>query len=377
MDSDRRYRIAVFNYGLPRPGEKRGGVDRVAHDLANALSARGHKVTVFTYDPRPANGVYSTAPLPGERFFRTWFGQRATMGYWGNFIALGVPYRDFDVVIAHGDSLLLPLAGKPLIRVMHGSALGEAVSATSLGRAVLQIGVYVQELLTALLQRGTVGVSANTRRYNPFIRNVIPNGVDLDVFHPDPTARSARPSILCVGSLTGRKRGSWLIDQFTRSIRPAFPDAELHMVMTPGAPVEGVTFHVGVTMAELARLYRSAWVFASPSTYEGFGLPYLEALACGTPVLATPNPGSREVLEDRRYGVLATDETFSAELCRLLSDEGARNQLAVAGLERARSFDIRITAERYEELIGELTRRGAGATVAGEAASTAPRRFHV
>jgi glycosyltransferase involved in cell wall biosynthesis len=377
MKSTRRYKIAVFNYGLPRAGEKRGGVDRVAHDLANALCGRGHQVTVFTYDPPPVDARYQTAPLPGAGFFRTWFGQRATMGYLGNIIALGVPYRDFDVVIAHGDSLLLSLASKPLIRVMHGSALGEVRSATSIGRALLQSGVYVQELLTALLQRGTIGVSVNTRRYNPFIRRVIPNGIDLDVFHPDPAARSPRPSILSVGSLTGRKRGSWLVDRFTRSIRPVFPDAELHMVMMPGAAVTGVTYHVGVTASELARLYQSAWIYASPSTYEGFGLPYLEALACGTPVVATPNPGSREVLDEGRFGRLVSDEAFSAEVCRLLADEGGRGLLAAVGLERARSFDIRVTAERYEELIGELTRGRAGAAVSTEAASAAPPRFHV
>ena len=51
------------------------------------------------------------------------------MGYLGNVLALLPDYREFDAIIAHGDSLLLPLAGKPVVRVMHGSALGEARSA--------------------------------------------------------------------------------------------------------------------------------------------------------------------------------------------------------------------------------------------------------
>jgi len=129
------------------------------------------------------------------------------MGYLGNLLALSPGYADADVIVAHGDSLLLPLLGKPVIRVMHGSAREEARSATSIGRTVLQYGVYLQELLTARWQRGTVGVSENTRRSNRFVRRVIPNGVDLSIFRPDPARRSAMPSMLFVGTLEGRKRG--------------------------------------------------------------------------------------------------------------------------------------------------------------------------
>lgn len=350
----RCFKIAVFSYGLPHPGEKRGGIEQVAHDLANALVDRGHTVTVFTYDPRPSDARYDTGPLPCRRFVMTWLGRRLAMGYLGNVLALGPRYGGFDVILAHGDSLLLPLSGKPVVRVMHGSALEEAFSATSPGRAALQAGVYLQELVTALLQRGTVAVSANSRRYNPFIHRVIPDGIDLAVFHPDQMARSQRPSILCVGALEGRKRGSWLLDRFDQVIRPAFPDAELHMVTTPGRPVAGVTYHTGIAAEALVRLYQYAWVYASPSTYEGFGLPYVEALACGTPVVATPNPGSREVLDDGRFGRLASDEEFAREVCRLLADGGERHRAAREGLERASQYDIARSAALYEGVIEEL-----------------------
>ena len=71
-----------------------------------------------------------------------------------------------------------------------------------------------------------------------------------------------------------------------------------------------MTYRIGVDDAELASLYRRAWAYVTPSTYEGFGLPYLEAMACGTPVVATPNPGSVEILDHGKYGVLAADEEF-------------------------------------------------------------------
>jgi len=354
----RALRLAMFSYGLPCDGSKRGGIEQVAHDLANALVDRGHSVTVFTYDPRPRGARYGTAAIAGRRLVSTWLGRRMTMGYLGNVLALTVDYRPFDAIIAHGDSLLLPLAGKPVVRIMHGSAIEEARAATSVGRALLQSGVYVQELLTAWLQRGTVGVSRNTRRFNPFIRHVIPNGVDLEVFRPEPARRSRRPTLLCVGALTGRKRGRWLLDLFDQVIRPALPDAELHMVSMPGPAVHGVTYHVGIATEALARLYQSAWIYVSPSTYEGFGVPYIEALACGTPVVATPNPGSREVLEGGRLGRLVPDDQFAETVCALLTDERARHSLAREGLSRVEAYDIRRTAQSYEALLMGLTSHG-------------------
>lgn len=349
-----RFRIAILSYGLPCPGEKRGGIEQVAHDLANALVDRGHAVTVFTYDPPPGNARYETDSLPARAFVTTWLGRRLSMGYLGNVLALGRSYREFDVVLSHGDSLLLPLAGRPIVRVMHGSALEEARAATSPGRAVLQLGVYLQELATALTQRGTVGVSANTRRFNPFIRQTIPNGIDLTAFRPDHSARSKAPSILFVGALTGRKRGAWLLEQFEKRIHPDVPDAELHMVTTSGPTTPGVVYHTGIAADALVRLYQYAWVYASPSTYEGFGLPYVEALACGTPVVATSNPGSREVLNGGQYGHLPADAAFAADVVQLLRDRMERDRMASNGLSRAEEYDVRRTAASYEALIEEL-----------------------
>jgi glycosyltransferase involved in cell wall biosynthesis len=154
--------------------------------------------------------------------------------------------------------------------------------------------------MTPLLgSRAVVGISENTRRDNPFITHVIPLGVD-GVFQAQPKERSAHPSIAFVGALEGRKRGRFLLEAFAQTIRPRLPDAELIFVGAGGPPAPGVTYYTGVSDEQLASLYRRAWVYASPSTYEGFGLPHLEAMACGTAVVATPNPGSVEVPRRRR-----------------------------------------------------------------------------
>lgn len=352
-------RIAVISYGLPVVGEKRGGVECVAHDLADGLARRGHHVTVWTYDAKPDCAAYGVERLPGKELFKTWLGTRLTMGYLGNLLALVPNCGDCDVVIAHGDSLFLPLKGVPVVRVMHGSALGEMLSARTPWRFLMQFGVYLQELLTSLIYSRCVANSLNTTRYNPFIRFVIPLGSDLTEFYPDPRSKTPDPSILFVGTLGGRKRGNLLIDWFTRYIHPQYPRARLYMVSPQGPPVEGVSYHTGVSKQELAALYRGAWVYASPSTYEGFGLPYVEAMASGTPVVATPNPGSKEILDRGQFGYLAGDAEFAEAINELLNDAPARELLAAKGLERARGYALTVMVERYEALLMGLCERKA------------------
>lgn len=347
-------KIGVISYRLPVEGEKRGGIERVAHVLAEGLARRGHGVVVFSHDPKPGGAAYEVRELPWKSFMNTWAGLRMTAGYLGNLLALQVDVREFDVVIAHGDSLLLSLRRTPVVRVMHGSARGEAMHATSIGRAVLQWGVYLQELLTASVSPSSVvAVSANTQRDNPFVRHVIPHGVDTTIFQPLPIAKSPHPSIVFVGAADGRKRGRFLLDVFDRVIRPAYPDAELTFVGPKGPSQQGVTYLTGMPDADLAALYRRAWVCAAPSTYEGFGLAYLEAMACGTAVVATPNPGSREVLGDG-YGGLVEDGEFASTVVALLAHEGRRRALEVTGLRRAGDFSVARMIDQYEALLSDL-----------------------
>ena len=347
-------RIAVISYRLPVEGEKRGGIERIAHVIAHGLAQRGHTVIVFSHDPRPSGAGYDVRPLPWKSFMETWAGLRLTAGYLGNLLALQVDTRGFDAVIAHGDSLLLGMRRRPVVRVMHGSARGEALHATSLGRAVLQWGVYLQELLTAFLSPSTViGVSANTRADNPFVRTVIPHGVDTSIFCPVPAGKSPHPSIVFVGAADGRKRGRFLLDIFRRVVRPAYATAEVIFVGPPGPPEPGVRYHTGVPDNALATLYRQAWVCAVPSTYEGFGLPYLEAMACGTAVIGTRNPGSNEVLGEG-YAGLVDDSEFAPMLMTLLGDESRRRALEIAGVRRAREYSVDRMIDQYEALLSDL-----------------------
>ena len=83
----------------------------------------------------------------------------------------------------------------------------------------------------------------------------------------------------------------------------------------------------------------------------------LRAMRSGTPVVATPNPGSREVLANGRYGLLAPDHRFAAELIGLLNDPNQRAKLVADGLKRVQAFSLERTLDRYEELLARVARR--------------------
>jgi glycosyltransferase involved in cell wall biosynthesis len=121
-------------------------------------------------------------------------------------------------------------------------------------------------------------------------------------------------------------------------------DEELAAELTRrGADVRGY-----VPKDELVRLYQSAACLLFPSRYEGFGLPVVEAMACGTPVVAAPEPALQEVAGDA--AVFADD--LAEGVRRALAE---RDRLSAAGLERAKAFSwretARLTADVYRRML--------------------------
>jgi glycosyltransferase involved in cell wall biosynthesis len=105
-----------------------------------------------------------------------------------------------------------------------------------------------------------------------------------------------------------------------------------------------------VEREELVHLYRGAACLVFPSRYEGFGLPVLEAMASGTPVVSAPDAAVREVAGD---AAVYADGDLAAAVERALGD---RDRLAAAGVKRARAFTweetARRTADVYREVLG-------------------------
>jgi glycosyltransferase involved in cell wall biosynthesis len=204
---------------------------------------------------------------------------------------------------------------------------------------------------------------------------VIPLGVDPS-FKPLPMDEGSRkplggrPYILHVGTLEPRKNIEVLVRAFA-SLRERIPIP--HALALVGArgwayqPIfdlvtalglhEHVQFVDYVGPEHLPLWYTRADLFAFPSVYEGFGLPVLEAMACGLPVVTTDSSSLRELAADAALLVEpGSSEALEDAMGRILEDRGLRDRLRAKGLERAARYSWETTAREtalvYEAVIG-------------------------
>jgi glycosyltransferase involved in cell wall biosynthesis len=106
---------------------------------------------------------------------------------------------------------------------------------------------------------------------------------------------------------------------------------------------------------DLPALYNLAHLFVYPSRYEGFGLPVLEAMACGVPVVCTNAASVPEIVGDAALLVPPDDvEALAAAMRRVLDDRVLEAELVARGLERARSFTWEETARRTVQIYEEM-----------------------
>jgi glycosyltransferase involved in cell wall biosynthesis len=187
---------------------------------------------------------------------------------------------------------------------------------------------------------------------------VVPNGVD-ERFNPEARAIAGlnRPYVLVVGTRIARKNTAAL-DAAARRLERAGID-----LVRAGSgrgymrdEARGGVRELGyVPDEEMPGLYAGALALAMPSLYEGFGLPCLEAMACGTPVVASNRAALPETTGDA--AVLADPEdgtAFADTLVELAGDDAKRAELSARGMERARPFTWERTAALTDAAIERL-----------------------
>jgi glycosyltransferase involved in cell wall biosynthesis len=105
-----------------------------------------------------------------------------------------------------------------------------------------------------------------------------------------------------------------------------------------------------VAERDLINEYRKAWVYCLPSSYEGFGVPAIEAMACGTAVVAVANAGTRELIKNGVDGVLCNRSGLGDAINNVLENAELRDMLVRNGLDKAKDYDMRDIAGRYEAI---------------------------
>ena len=383
-----RVGVNVEQLLLPSPG----GVGRYSAQLAMLLAteAPADEVVPFTAHHREAlvrqrlaaagvQGEPVVLPLPRALLYEAWV--RAGVPPLGSSRRL----RGLDLV--HAPSAAVPpTGGSPLVVTLHDAAPARWPDAfTPRGRRWHQLA------WAAARRRADAVITVSQAAADELVELAGIPEQRLRVVHNavvppavDPAAGAAllrasgvagRPVVLWVGSLEPRKGVDTLVQAMVRLPpgRDGRRPAVLVLAGYPGWLSEGLLpasarRAMGPDLVELGpltdgalwSLYGSATVFAFPSRHEGFGLPPLEAMSQGAPVVASDLPATREILGDAAVLVPAGDpDAWADALGQLVADEGARLRLGAAGRERAARFDgsrmVQATRAVYREVHGGAT----------------------
>ena len=217
--------------------------------------------------------------------------------------------------------------------------------------------------------------------YNVGLKNtVIPNGIDLARFQKEPDSAEAaairkkfriapdRKILVILSRLSAEKNISELLYFFPPLLRR---DPKLHLLIAGTGPdtehlkqlsqklllTKRVTFTGFVEPEETYKYYKLGVAFMSASTFEMHSLTYLEAMACGLPLICRDDPCLQGVLDDGENGFIYRDrDEFVEKTLRLVSDDDLRRRMSEKALERSLCFSNETFAKNmlklYEDVIG-------------------------
>ncbi|HET6201962.1 MAG TPA: glycosyltransferase family 1 protein [Planctomycetota bacterium] len=333
---------------------QRTGIGRYVRELVAALGAVEGRPDLALFGDSFARVRVPEPAAPGARLYRRRIPGRllpllARLGLGADDLVGGVDlfhYTDFvyppvrrapfvatifDASFAVDDSFHGPRQSAILRAraegIVHGARVVLAPSTFAAAEIVLRLGAHPSRVF------------------------VTPLGVDHRRSSPAPPGASAPPFLLTVGTLEPRKNHRLALDAFERLRAKGFPHRwvvvgrkgwlfEPFLERLARSPVrDDVELRGEVGEEELEALYAGASLLLYPSLYEGFGLPPLEAMARGLPVVASAVAALPEVCADDALLVDPRDPSAIAEAAsRVLEDAALRRSLVEGGLSRARAF---------------------------------------
>lgn len=302
-------------------------------------------------------------------------------------VGLPVLLVENNIDVLFTPSVAVPVAWRGKSVTVIYDMIADAVAERGLRKYPPLRSVYVRAMsrLAAQASNAIVTISDNSRREIAHYARVplqkialAPPATQLQRVTDGSTlarvrARYRLPErfVLYLGTLEPGKNLPHLVRAFAR-LKHLHPELEQHLVLAGAAGwgvreieaeiqrSEATGFHLlgFVEETDLAALYSLADVFVYPSLYEGFGIPPLEAMACGIPVIVSNVSSLPEVLGDPWTGKVAgllvppgDVQSLANALARVLTDEPLRTRLSEMGLKRAAEFDWGGSAEVIREVI--------------------------
>lgn len=218
---------------------------------------------------------------------------------------------------------------------------------------------------------GRLAVSAHikdyfNRQYHQRTHTIL-NGIDLSIFTPRPKRTvTDNITVMIVGSPDRLLKGSSIVRQALALLADKHPEWKLHLNIVSGqkvvsgdaAPGSSAGFtcsvHWGLVGEEMRRMYHQTDVYVNCAWYEGFGLPSLEAMACGVPVIQADNRGLDGIAADRQNCLMVPphDPRIMAQALEdLIKDHELRDRLIAQGLETASGYSL---GNQFEMFVGEF-----------------------
>ena len=370
---------------------QRSGVARAVEAVLNCLSEMEHPFQeIRVYSPRPIDpgvrlpSIARNVVLPS----------RLPPGLW----------EQITLVRAHGsrDVLFCPSYTAPLfthcptLLAHHGSYEGYKDAAQVFSawtrlkaRVMYDLSAHRATLVSTVSQYSRQDM-ANFYRMDPARIHVIPEGVDTRRFKPidDPQAcldwrrkifGDDSPFILYVGKPTKRRNLPSLLEAFARLKRQHGLPHRLLLIGSslPGTSFAGEIRRLGLDAAvvdlpyaehdEIVLAYNACEMLVYPSSYEGFGMPVLEGMACGASVITLDNTAFPEFAGG--VAMLLPDaepDTLLEGMLTVIRDPSIRAQMRETGPQRAAAYDWHVVTKMYLDLLLQLARRVENASLKPE-----------